>query len=151
MISPKQLKLKKIELKEKPTLYELAFKQRLDNFGGKLKEYKFQQIIGFYIVDFCLPGKLLVIEIDGSIHEERIKEDQVRDSWLTAMGFTVIRIKNSDVDNYDLTQLAKMPNYLYNKFRSCHSRAMSIKGNTWHKTELLSKPELDNNSLDVPR
>ncbi len=58
-----------------------------------------QHIIGDYIVDFLCRDKLLVIEVDGGYHSERIQQedDAVRQQWLEEMGYKVIRFTNEDV------------------------------------------------------
>ena len=59
-----------------------------------------QKIIGGYIVDFFIAEKRIVIEIDGSQHyeEEHSKADKERDSELFALGITVLRYTNSDIN-----------------------------------------------------
>ena len=61
-----------------------------------------QHVIGNYIVDFYIPEKHLVIEIDGSQHKsaDGIKEDALRDNELAKMGITVKRIANQSIDQY---------------------------------------------------
>jgi very-short-patch-repair endonuclease len=60
--------------------------------------YKFrrQHSIGNYIVDFCCPQQMLIIELDGNIHGEyqQIERDEIRDNYLKNLGFTVIRFEN---------------------------------------------------------
>jgi 2-isopropylmalate synthase len=60
--------------------------------------YKFrrQVPIGAYIADFLCYESKLVIEVDGSQHRASGK-DAVRDEWLTAQGFQVMRFWNNDV------------------------------------------------------
>ncbi len=59
-----------------------------------------QKVIGPYIVDFYCAKAKLVIELDGSQHYgERGKlADAGRDACLRALGLTVLRYANSDVD-----------------------------------------------------
>nr|WP_262494681.1 dihydropteroate synthase [Flavobacterium davisii] len=69
-----------------------------------IDEYKFrrQHIIGEYIVDFVCLEKRLVIEVDGSIHNqpEQIEHDKFRTEWLEKNGFKVIRFENNQVLNH---------------------------------------------------
>lgn len=60
-----------------------------------------QKILGKYIVDFYSAALKLVIEIDGLQHdsEEGILYDAERTAFLEGYGLTVIRIKNSSVNN----------------------------------------------------
>ncbi|MFK7049322.1 Methionine synthase [Flavobacterium columnare] len=69
-----------------------------------IDEYKFrrQHIIGEYIVDFVCLEKRLVIEVDGSVHNqsEQIEHDKFRTEWLEKNGFKVIRFENNQVLNH---------------------------------------------------
>lgn len=89
------------ELTEKATIYELEFKQILDQLGV---EYYFQVPIVceknfLYILDFYLPQYKIVFEIDGWQHEtkEGRKEDRIRTRRLGKLGLVVKRIKNFNV------------------------------------------------------
>ena len=59
-----------------------------------------QYNIGNYIVDFYIPTKRLVIEIDGIQHttEENSKKDQARDNFLKEQGLNVLRIPNENIN-----------------------------------------------------
>ena len=71
----------------------LWYMLRQKNFGVKFRR---QTVIGHYIVDFVCFEKFLVIEIDGGQHAYS-DEDIVRDKWLKAEGFEVLRFWNHDV------------------------------------------------------
>ena len=57
--------------------------------------------IGDYIVDFYVPRKKVVIEVDGRQHLmiENKHKDEIRDKKLAACGITVIRIPNDYINN----------------------------------------------------
>lgn len=57
--------------------------------------------IGDYIVDFYIPEKRIIIEIDGRQHlmEENKNADEARDQKLKNQGLTVIRISNKTINN----------------------------------------------------
>ena len=59
-----------------------------------------QKNIGSYIVDFFISSKNTVIEIDGVQHqtEQILESDNKRDSELSALGFKVLRYRNSDIN-----------------------------------------------------
>ena len=59
-----------------------------------------QRTIEDYIVDFCCPSKKIIIELDGSQHYEDagMLSDRKRDSRLFALGYTVLRYSNRDID-----------------------------------------------------
>jgi very-short-patch-repair endonuclease len=55
-----------------------------------------QEPIGRYICDFVCREKLVVIEVDGGQHSESAR-DEVRDRYLRAQGYRVMRFWNNDV------------------------------------------------------
>src|ERR671912_231420 len=61
-------------------------------------QFRRQQIIDSYIVDFYCHEKALVVEIDGEIHKLQTAYDEERDNHLVARGFRVLRISNEDVE-----------------------------------------------------
>lgn len=66
-------------------------------------DYRFRRQfpIGKYIVDFICREKRLIIEIDGSQHNENqnIIKDKERTEFFEAEGYKVIRFWNNDIDN----------------------------------------------------
>ena len=69
--------------------------------GRKLAGYKFrrQHPIGQFIADFYCAEAMLIVELDGAIHDEQIEYDDARTEWLAAQGYQVIRFQNSQVIN----------------------------------------------------
>ena len=55
-----------------------------------------QMVIGSYIVDFCIPEKRIVIELDGMQHgdESHMQADAQRDQALQKAGYSVLRYAN---------------------------------------------------------
>lgn len=68
-------------------------------------EFRRQHVIGDFIVDFVCLDKMLVIEVDGGYHTERIQseDDDIRTRILNSLGFKVVRFSNErvlfDLDN----------------------------------------------------
>ena len=62
-------------------------------------KFRRQVNIGPYIADFLCKECHLIVEVDGSIHlsRERQERDAVRDTYLQERGFTVLRVKNEEV------------------------------------------------------
>ena len=56
-----------------------------------------QKNIGNYIVDFYCPKLHLVIEVDGSSHDNKYQYDTDRDVFLKNLGLHVLHIDNSDI------------------------------------------------------
>lgn len=59
--------------------------------------FRRQHAIGNYITDFCAPGKMLIIELDGSQHLEQEDYDAERTAFLESKGYRVLRFYNNDV------------------------------------------------------
>ena len=77
----------------------------------RFADYKFrrQVPIDHYIADFLCPAERLIIELDGG-HHAASSHDALRDSYLQAQGFRILRIWNNDLfDNEEgvLTAIAK--------------------------------------------
>jgi very-short-patch-repair endonuclease len=76
---------------------EQKMKQLLIDYGVS---YLFQERIGSYLVDFFLPLKKLIIEVDGEYWHNYPKgkdSDKVRDIELKKLGYTVKRFWANDV------------------------------------------------------
>jgi very-short-patch-repair endonuclease len=59
-------------------------------------KFRRQWPLGRYVVDFiCLPAKL-VVEVDGGQHADS-ESDRIRDGWLEAQGYRVLRFWNNEV------------------------------------------------------
>lgn len=69
--------------------------------AGKMKGYSFrrQRPVLSFIADFMCKELMLIIEVDGSIHEleEVMKKDKERQQALEEAGFTVLRFTNHEV------------------------------------------------------
>ena len=53
-----------------------------------------QRIIGSFIVDFYVKSLGLIIEIDGSSHNEKEEYDAMREMYLVNLGLTMYRISD---------------------------------------------------------
>jgi very-short-patch-repair endonuclease len=62
--------------------------------------FRRQQVIAGYIVDFYCNTAKLAIEVDGGVHEDRMKQDESRDGILARQGVRVVRISNEAM--YDI-------------------------------------------------
>jgi very-short-patch-repair endonuclease len=86
-------------LRIRETNAETIFWQHVRN--GKLNGLKFkrQHSIGNYIVDFYCASEMLVIELDGSVHnsKEQKEKDQLRDKNLREINFKILRFKNQEI------------------------------------------------------
>jgi very-short-patch-repair endonuclease len=69
--------------------------------GNKLGRLHFrrQQIVAGFIVDFYCHSAAMVIEVDGTIHEQQIDQDEARDGILENHGLRVFRFTNDEIRN----------------------------------------------------
>jgi len=128
MISTKQRKQFKAEMRKNPTRAERIFADRLRVAGIKHRQ---QVGMGFYIADFLIDSKMLVIELDGSSHDGRSWYDQRRDRFIRRVGFRVIRIPNSEAATWPLANIdayddrsAACVNSAFGKMGAIKSRVM---------------------------
>ncbi len=84
-------------LRKAGNLPEVLFWQRVHKKKFKGLDFDRQKIIGNYIVDFYCPNCQVVIEIDGSSHDDKQEYDAKRDEFLESLGLNVIHISAKDV------------------------------------------------------
>jgi very-short-patch-repair endonuclease len=72
----------------------LWYRLRAHRFNGF--KFKRQVPIGSYVIDFACLNHKLVVEVDGGQHSGNSK-DRLRDEYLRANRFHVLRFWNSDV------------------------------------------------------
>lgn len=104
--NPKKLELAR-KFRKNPTESEDAVWQMLRNRQIKNLKWRRQQVIFGYIADFYCAELKVVLEIDGSVHEnEDVKAyDEFRTSVFESKGIKVFRLKNEDCDKQHLTEL----------------------------------------------
>jgi type I restriction enzyme, R subunit len=86
------LKQRARELRQAGNLSEVLLWNQLKNKQFKGYDFDRQKIIGNYIVDFYCTNCNVVIEIDGSSHDDKVEYDKERDKFLESLGLTVIHI-----------------------------------------------------------
>ena len=91
------LKERAKELRQAGNLSEVLFWNQVKNKQFKGFDFDRQKIVGNYIVDFYCSNCNVVIEIDGSSHDDKQEYDAARDSFLESLGLTVIHIPVVDV------------------------------------------------------
>jgi very-short-patch-repair endonuclease len=75
-------------------LWKLLRDRRLDGL-----KFRRQFPLGPYLLDFVCLRHRLVIEADGPFHDQA--HDAVRDAWLVAKGFRILRFPNGRIENRD--------------------------------------------------
>ena len=88
-------------LRKNLTDAELLLWKNLRNRRLIVCKFRRQHPVGKYVVDFYCHEKLLVIELDGGIHENPdVKErDEGRENDLKNLGLTIIRFKNEEIES----------------------------------------------------
>jgi len=130
MKSAKDLKKFKYQMqsKKRSTPAELLAKSLL---AADNRDFKHQCIIGFYIVDFVIPNKMLVVELDGKYHSDEYQQwyDKRRDIFLSRCQFRVLRMPNEEAVNI-IEHISRYPNIVdwEKKFRHGLSFANQLKG-----------------------
>ena len=132
-VSAKTLKRFQADLKRCQTRCEEEMARRLFAAGV---EFKAQMIIGFYIVDFAIPSKLLILECDGHHHSHSgmRRRDARRSAFLEEAGFRVLRVQNACVETFDITRIDQHPDCQMRQFRSALARANGLKGNALQRS-----------------
>jgi very-short-patch-repair endonuclease len=98
---PYNPKLKKWakENRQAGNLSEVKFWNEVKRKQFKGFDFDRQKIIGNYIVDFYCSTRNVVVEIDGSSHDNKQEYDARRDAYLKSLGLTVIHIRVEEIFN----------------------------------------------------
>ncbi|MDQ7035388.1 MAG: DUF559 domain-containing protein [Anaerolineae bacterium] len=85
------------EIRKDPTPAEAKLWQRLRK--KQIHNFKFrrQHPVGNFITDFFCAAAKLVIEVDGSIHEQQQEYDAWRQAYIESLGLRVLRFSNGEV------------------------------------------------------
>jgi very-short-patch-repair endonuclease len=108
------------ELRKNQTEAEKIFWQTVRNrkfFGKKFyRQYPiFHDLTGketFFVADFYCHEARLVVELDGKIHQYKLREDGMRKEVINHLGIKVIRFKNDEILNDLWRVLDDVQNYL---------------------------------------
>ena len=105
-INPKKLELSR-QFRKNPTESEDAVWQMLRNRQIRNLKWRRQQVIDGFIADFYCAELNVVLEIDGSVHDnEDVKEyDVYRTSVFASKGIRTFRLRNEDCDKQHLIEL----------------------------------------------
>jgi very-short-patch-repair endonuclease len=93
----KRLKPFAREMRHTPTPAEELLWERLRNRRLNQLKFRRQFAIERFIVDFVCLEHRLIIEVDGSIHDQQQEYDELRQLFLESIGFRVLRFSNDAV------------------------------------------------------
>jgi len=101
-------------LRKSQTYPEKILWERIRNRRFMGLKFRRQFPIGIYITDFYCPGKNLIIEIDGKIHDSKEQKtwDYDRELNLKSEEFNIIRFKAKDIINDIESVLLKLVMYI---------------------------------------
>ncbi|WP_152608884.1 Eco57I restriction-modification methylase domain-containing protein, partial [Aphanizomenon flos-aquae] len=94
---PKTLLIRARELRQTQTPAEQVLWECLRDRRLCDAKFRRQHNIGRFIADFYCHSAKLVIELDGSVHNSQVEQDQERDAWMRSQGITVLRFRNQEV------------------------------------------------------
>jgi len=97
-------------------LSEVLFWQQVHQRKFHNIDFDRQRIIGSYIVDFYVKTLGLVVEIDGSSHDDKIEYDAIRQEFLKNQGLKVYRIADGDVKNNLGIVMKKLEDYIVGEY-----------------------------------
>ena len=89
------------ELRQESTEAEKLLWEELRNRKFNGLKFRRQHPLDKFIVDFYCNEKKLVVELDGSVHDEKINKeyDEARTAMLVGLNIIVLRFKNEEVIN----------------------------------------------------
>lgn len=119
-----KLKQRVKELRKAGNLSEVLLWNKLKRKQFLGLDFDRQKIIGNYIVDFYSPVLGVIIEIDGSSHNDKVEYDKIRNDYLEGLGLTVIHILDEDVRN----NLESVVCWLKSEF----SKALPLQSSNWY-------------------
>jgi very-short-patch-repair endonuclease len=88
--------MRTIQTPQEKILWECLRGNRLDGL-----HFRRQQVIDNFIVDFYCHRAGLVIELDGSVHDDPVQHeyDRERDQAIAQRGLRIMRIWDSEIEN----------------------------------------------------
>jgi very-short-patch-repair endonuclease len=93
----RKLKQRARELRKAGNLAEVLFWQQVKNKKIMNLDFDRQKIIGNYIVDFYCKNLGIIIEIDGSSHNNKQEYDKERDLYFKSLNLTIFHIQDIEV------------------------------------------------------
>jgi very-short-patch-repair endonuclease len=103
--------------KRKAGIYsEVLFWQQVHKGTFHKIDFDRQRIIGNYIVDFYVKTLGLIIEIDGSSHDNKVAYDAERQAYLESFGLKMYRISDWDVKKHITTVMMGLEDYIVKEF-----------------------------------
>ena len=112
----KELLARSRSLRKGYVLSEVIFWKQVRNKEFYQIDFDRQRIIGNYIVDFYIKSLGIVIEIDGSSHNDKEEYDRKRQKFLESLDLKVYRISDFRVKNDLLNVMKELEDYIIEYF-----------------------------------
>lgn len=103
-------------LRKAGVLSEVLFWKQVNRKKFYSIDFDRQRVIGNYIVDFYVKSLSLVIEIDGSSHDDKQEYDAARQTYLEDLGLRVYRIKDIEVKKNINLVMRKLEDYIVSQY-----------------------------------
>ncbi len=97
-------------------LSEVVFWKQVRNKEFHQIDFDRQKIIGNYIVDFYIKSLGVVIEIDGSSHNDKEDYDNKRQLFLESLDLVVYRISDYRIKNDLIDVMKDLEDFIIEKF-----------------------------------
>ncbi len=97
-------------------LSEVLFWQQVHKRTFHTIDFDRQRIIGNYIVDFYVKTLGLIIEIDGSSHDNKAAYDAERQAYLESFGLKMYRILDFDVKRHLVTVMMALEDFIIKEY-----------------------------------
>ena len=104
------------EKRQAGILSEVLFWKQVHNWTFYKIDFDRQRIIGNYIVDFYVKGLGLIVEIDGTSHDNKTKYDAERKKYLEGLGLKMYHILDWDVKTHIQTVMMGLEDYIIKEF-----------------------------------
>ena len=112
----KELLSRARSLRKGYVLSEVIFWKQVRNKEFYQIDFDRQRIIGNYIVDFYVKSLGIVIEIDGSSHNDKEEYHEKRQSFLESLNLKVYRISDFRVKNDLANVMNELKDYIIDQF-----------------------------------
>jgi very-short-patch-repair endonuclease len=119
-----KLKTRARELRQAENLSEILFWKQLTKNQFYKIDFDRQRIIGNYIVDFYVKKLGLVVEIDGSSHDNKEEYDKVREEYLLSLGLKVYRIPVVEVLQNIKGVMRKLEEFIIKNYGEPNGKAL---------------------------
>jgi len=85
------------QLRRRETLAEATLWEALRDRRLAALKFRRQRPFGPFVVDFICTDARIVVEVDGSVHDDQEEQDAFRSEVIESYGYRVLRVRNDEV------------------------------------------------------